>query len=615
MKLLLLIFLLVSTLLAEELDDLLKTYTHNSDLSKQTKLENGGTVIVFTRKDLERMQARNLKDLLKSHPILRYKESRYGTPDMQYRGGVATFSSSNVRIYIDNQELTSATFGSGFSLTRFIDFTAIDHVEIYSRSPSYEFSTEPTYLLIKLYSKLAQRDRGGRLELSYGSRDFNMQSLFYADEFEDFSYVASIAHVGDKKEEYSSHNIPIKRDTDHYAFFGSLYSKNQTLQLVAGKPDADLSMAQSPRGTYEEAKGQFDFIHLGYETRYFDNIDLSLVYEQANLQGDFKETPGFEAASPSKNIERSDKIVTLGAKHTLESDTNRLISGVKFRYKNFVLDKAIVNGTAQPIPDYDTQTLYSIYMEDRLSISDNNIISFAGQYTKVENNADKNDEDLLQARMSHTYLYDDFIFKSFIYHVESVVEPYVYVSFPTTEQLEPQVLNAISEEIKYSYEKQMFTLVVTYNIVDNMIQAGPTGGYINASDTTKQISGYIEHTYNYDLDNKITSNLSHAHIKGISKRDTAAFIRVLNTKGSIDIFNELIYNHNNINHNQYYDYSAGVKYHYNENLTFSIKGENIFDRAYEDTYTRFDPTTSQSETPILISPVEQRVYMSMEYHF
>lgn len=615
MKQLFFSLLLVFSLYAEELDTLLDTYSYNSDLSEKTKLENGGTVIIYTRQDIERMQARSLKDLLKSHPILRYKESRYGTPDMQYKGGSATFSSSSVRLYIDNQELTSATFGSGFLLSRFIDFSVIDHVEIYSRSPSYEFSTEPTYLLIKLYTKVAKRDRGGRIELSYGSRDFNQESLFYADEFEDFSYVSSITHQKDKKKTYKSHDIPIQRDTEQYTFFGSIYSQHHKVQLLAGKPDADLSMAQSPRGTYAVSEGSFDYFHLGYETSYFKDTFLALIYEQAQLKGDFQETTGYEASSPNKDISRRDHIVTAEAKHTFESDENRLIIGAKFRHKKFILDHAIVSGSTKPTPDYDTQTLYSVFAENRYSFSDHNILSFAGQYTRAVNNADKDNEDLIQARISHTYLYHDFIFKSFAYRIESLVEPYIYVSFPTVGSLQPQVLNALSEEIKYKYNKNDLTFLLTYNRIDNLFEESPSGGFVNKNETVKNISSYLEHTYHFDLDNKLTSNISYLYVQDVQRQEIAAFIRMLNTFGKYDVFNEVIYNHNNINYKQYFDYSLGLKYHYNHELTLSIKGENIFDKGYENTYSRYDPVLDQPETPILISPVEQRVYVSMEYLF
>lgn len=618
MRLLLLFLLLFTFLQADDLDDLLSTYSHNSDLSKKTKHENGGTVTVYTRNDLEVMQARTLKDLLKSHPVLRYKESRSGIPDMQYRGGTGIFNSSNIRIYVDNQELTSATFGSGFPIANNLNLNTMDHVEIYTRSPSYEFSTEPTYILIKLYSKLAERHRGGSLEASYGNRDFNTQSLFYADELKDFSYVTSLSRRDDRKEEHTSHGIPIKRDAENYTFFGSLYSENQKLQVMAGSSDLDTSIARSPRATYAISDGEYDYLHVGYENAYFEDTFVSLSYQNTNISGHNKEAIGFETIySPELEYDRHEDIGTLELKHNIETQNNRLILGAKYRYKHFEMEESKLNGVPLPKPSYDEQTVSTVFAEERYSISDHNIINIAGQYAYITNNGGIDDSNLFQFRINHTYIYNDWIFKAFVYRVESLVEPYIYIDFPTSPTLDNQVQHAFSEEIKYELEKNTFRLVFTYYHLDDLFTQTPSGAYINHPETIKNTSAFIEHTYLFDINNKLISNLSHKYVDPFSRNETAAFIRLLNKVGKFDIFNELIYNHNDSNHEHYFDYSAGLRYHYDRSLILSVKGENMFDSAYEDSYFRIDPSTTPStpETPIQISPVEQRFYMTMEYLF
>lgn len=614
MKLLILLFSIVGLLYSEGLDDLLSTYTHNSDLSEKTKLENGGTMTIFTRKDLDMMQVHTLKDLLKSHPVIRYKESRWGVSDTQYRGSTAMFSSSSTRVYIDNQELTTATFGSGFAIANNLSLSAIDHVEIYTRSPSYEFSTEPTYLLIKLYSKVAERDRGGKIEIGLGSRGFNQESIFYADESEDFSYVTSISLIDDKKKIYESHDIPIKRDSDAYTFFGSLYTKKHKLQVMAGKTELDTSISRSLRATYDISTGYYDYFHIGYETNYFRDTFVSFAYQHTNIKGHNREAAGFESIlSPELEFDRSEHLLTTELKHNIESDNNRLILGAKLRYKSFRMNEAKINGVIQPSGPFDMQNVYSVFAEERYSLSDYNIISLAAQYSRVDNNGNIDDADLFQFRLNHTYIYENFVFKTFAYRVESLVEPYIYIDFPTIGSLEPQTLEALSEEIKYSYKNNDFKFVFTYAVFNNLFIPTAAGGYTNSSEEMINKSFYLEHIYTFNIDNKITSNISRSHVSDLIK--VAAFVRSLNRVGKFDIFNELIYNHNNENNNNYFDYSAGIKYHYSKDLTLSVKGENIFDKGYEDSYFRIDPNTLIEEEPIMISPVEQRFYFTVEYLF
>ena len=620
MRLTLLLLLLLTSLNAEELDDLLTTYTHNSDLSEKTKLENGGTVTIFTRKDLEVMQAHTLKDLLKSHPVLRYKESRSGIPDMQFRGGTSIFSSSNIRIYVDNHELTSATFGSGFPIANNLNLNVIDHVEIYTRSPSFEFSTEPTYMLIKLYTKLAQRHRGGSLGLSYGSRDFKEQTLFYADEFEDLSYVTSLSRRDDRKKEQESHGVPIKRDAENYTFFGTLYSQNHKLQLMAGKAEIDTSISTSPSATYAISESTYDSLHIGYETTYFEDTFLSLAYQNTNIDGHNKEAAGFETLlSPELEYDRTEDVVTAELKHNLETKNNRLILGAKYRYKSFEVKEFKRDGleVVSPAFDYDKQEVFTLYAEEQYSISDHNIINIAGQYAHVKNNYLIDDTDLQQFRINHTYILDKFIFKTFVYRVESLVEPFIYIDSTTSPTLDTQVLHAISEEIKYENGKNDLRLVVTYNEIDNMFTQLPSGNFVNSDEKLTKTSGFLEHTYNFDIHNKLVSNVSYSYVNPIGRNEVAAFVRSLNSFGKFDLFNELIYNHNDINHEHFYDYSAGLRYHYNKTLTLSIKGENIFDTGYEEAYFRINPTTvpPTPEEPIMLSPIEQRLFVSLEYLF
>lgn len=616
MRTLLLLSVIIAMMSAEGLDDLLDTYTHNSDLSEKTKLESAGTVTVFTRQDLDIMQARNLKDLLKSHPVLRYTESRFGTPDLLYSGGTASFSSSAVRVYLDNQEITSAIFGSGFAGTGDLDLNGIDHVEIYLQSPSFEFSTEPTYLLIKLYSKVAERDRGGRLQLSYGSRGYNRENIFYAQEFQDFSYTASLSRLDDRREAHESHGIPVQRDEERYTFMGSVYSKEHKLQVLAARSDPDISISASPRATYAVSESYYDFLHLGYETSCFKDTFFSIVYGQGSIGGHRKEADGFESPfSPELQFDRSENTLTAELRHTFESERNRLIVGAKFRHKHFKSDEIKVNGAVIPSDDYDRQDIYSLFAEERYSVSERQVVNLGLHYADVENNADIEDTDLFQFRLSHTFLLGDWAFKTLLYHMESLVEPYLYTDFPTVGTLSPQTQESINEEIKYTSEESAVRFVFIYGSIEDGFVQTPTGGFTNNSEKLSGMNAQIEYTHTFDLDNKIITSISRNYIESDTINKVSAFVRSLNRSGKFAFFNELIYDHDQRTKKDYFDYSAGVKYHHDKDLTFSIKGENIFNTGYEESYFRIDPNTGIAEEPLLMSPVEQRFYATVEYLF
>lgn len=618
MKILLILLLALGLLHSEELDDLLSEYANNSDLSEKTKLENGGTITIFTRKDIDIMQARKLKDILKSNPLKRYTESPEGTPDMLYKGGIAAFSSSSIRVYIDNHELNSATYGSGFSTIGNMSLDFVDHIEIYSNSPSFEFTSEPTFLLIKLYTKTAERDRGGKLGLSYGSYGFNEEILSYADELEDFSYFTSVFRTDNKREPQSSYGVPVKRDGERLTVLASIYNDKHRFLINAMKDKSDLSISDNVFTAYGIAKKEHDYFFVGYDTDVIDNFTILASAQYADSEVYKKDILGYYE---DRNYSRKERTLTAELKYNLESQNNRLIVGAKFRHKYFETDSFYIGATLQPTKSYDKQNISSVFFEERYNISENSIINAAAHYSYTDNNSYVNDENLLQLRLAHTYLYDNFVFKTFIYHVESLIEPYIYTDTNTVEPLKPQTLDTISEEIKYRYKSSEFKLFLAYREHENVFKENVLPSlywYTNSEDKYKNLVGYLEYTYDFNHDNKLVANVSYNYAYDMpkEKREGAAFVRSLNSVGKFDVFNEVVFNRNNIIKKNYFDYSAGVKYRHSKELTLSVKGENIFNRGYEEGYFRVNPTFPfPVDTPLLISPVEQRFYVTVEYLF
>jgi len=62
------------------IENLLSTIEKKNDLSEKTKLENSGFSTIYTRQDLDMMQVKYLRDILK-YTLDGYRESRYGLPD------------------------------------------------------------------------------------------------------------------------------------------------------------------------------------------------------------------------------------------------------------------------------------------------------------------------------------------------------------------------------------------------------------------------------------------------------------------------------------------------------------------------------------------------------
>lgn len=622
-----------------DLDTLLNTYAIESDLSKKTKLENSGNRIIFTRHDLERMQARNLKDILKSYPMVSYKESRYAFPDMLYPGGSLPFSSGSVRIFIDEQELTNALYGSGFEYLGDIDLNFIDHIEIYGLTPTFEYSTEPTTLLIKLYSKVAQRDMGGKFQQSRGSMGYNSQSLYYTEEFEKFSYFAYASRYEDIRSKYSNPNVQnpqtISRDQERYHIFTKVYNADSSFQVQAIKNKKDMFIGMSPFATPVQSYNDDKVVHVGFDTKSFDNIDFTISYDEGESTQVYEDAYYLFPRGDNNFIDYLDvtmlsRVFTSQMKYTYDIDKNHLVIGAKYRYKNFdflttnMRIKGLTSTIATPAPDYSSQSISNLFFEDGYNFADNSLLTMGAQYSYVQNDSSIASQGLLFTRLGYTFTTKNWAFNTTLFSQQLPVEPYMYnplFNQDNVNEIKPQKMDGGMIDIKFqnsNHEVRFFTFA---NYINDMIGQDENTKIVNYSDQVVSLGSYLDYTIHLDINNKIIFNANYAqsnnlHYQKIDQiKSYGGYIRMLNSYEDADFFTEAVYSRNNVLKKNFVDLSLGLKYQFSINLALSVKGENILNRAPELQYyiaTPQDPTLQDS---LMIPIIEQRFIATMDYLF
>ncbi len=608
---------------SDSMDELLDTYVHNSDLSKKTKLENAGNVTIITREELDRMQARNLRDVMKSLPLLNYVENRWGFTDPVYVTHTMPFNSNGIRIYIDNQEVTSASYGSGLFYFGDIDIGFVDHIEVYALNPSFEHSTEPARHLIKLYSKVAQRDKGSKVELSVGSRGANQQSYQYADIVDGTSYFTYVSRMDDRRTKHHSEDIPMSRDQERYYFLSTISRPGHQVQVQAIKSNRDMFMGISLDGRTHKAEQETDYLHVGYENTTIENLKLSAVWEHGTSANHF--INDFEELK----LTNGDDIFTVDAQYKWSKwKNNELIMGAKYRHKYFTVDEMEYNGFELPKLGYDTQVISSVYMEDHYTLNENWLLTLGAQLSHVYNNDEVENQNVWLARAGVIYSDENWVFKTFLHYSEFLIEPFYYTTAFTSVQGvdEPESVSNITQEIQYKKDKNKVRVVVGYDYLENTLINFGGGQVLNKDDSESKLFAYVEYSHKFDIHNTLSTNFSYIHSRNLYRREVAegfdeyqVMVRLLNRYGNFDIFNELLYNRNSFIEEDYLDYSAGVKYKYSDQVTFSLKGENIFDKAREDLFRRSIPNIEtgdwKSVEPLYISPIDQRIYLTVEYLF
>ena len=623
-KILLLCFLTLNIaaedIKSEEIYSLLNDIEKKTDLSAKTKLENGGISFIYTRDDLQRMQINNLNDILKATYPFGYNENKYGRPDPLTFTTYAPFLSSMIRVFIDNQEITTGLYGSGIVVLGDIDLGFVDHIEIYTQNPSYEFSTEATFILVKLYTKVAQKDEGGKVKASSGSYGTKGVSGYYSSELNDeWSHFNYISGNDLKRKKHDSHGTSLSRDQKRTHILSSLYTQDQRVLLQAIRSSEDAFIGKSFDATPLENRFDMDFLHLGYDTKK-NNLSFLISYDYMYTDTYFRDD---QVQRSSIDTELRSHIYSTELKYANETPKNKLVTGVKYRLKTYNYDKRVVNGSVQADPDSDKQTTGTVFVENQYSLKENSIITTGASYSKVRNNHSEQNDELFMYRVGHTYTtQSNWIFKTVGSHVEMSIDPYLVNnsgSYIVTGEIDVQSMDSIIENIIYEPDNNKYELMLTSLKTKRFLVPNSQGQLYNYDKNLYTRAIITKWTHNYNEYDKFFVTLEYAKKYNLpqigDQTIKKVILRNLNTYNKFDIFNEMIFYEDDTDRKEFYDYSAGIKYHYSRDLSISFKGINLLDKAKTTTYARINPATMTAEQPLKISPIDRSLLFSLEYLF
>jgi len=617
------IFLTMNSLYAENMNDLLLKYKSESELSNKTKDENAGHLTVYTRDDLERMQVETLKDLLKSMKFFRYLENRIGRADILNIDPVLN-SSKSIRIYLNENELVIPIYGSGVEMFGNMDMDFIDHVELYIGLPSFDFGIEPAAIVIRLYTKTAQKDNGSRVKVLTATNSSNKENI-YTSGFSDnnIAYFIYANHTDDRKDTYNVDNLDINRDSKSNHFYASLAKDNYKFEFNVLNIKNDAFLGTIPYSAPDDAVLEENFINASFEAKFLNDNSLSLniSYIYTNLE--------YEASYPQplpasfgaySNLEKDfdSDALTVILKKKFRLDMHALNIGLQYRYKGFNIDD-IKYDSVQSNADqaYNKENIYSIFVEDAISINKSNLIGLSIMQQYYDRNKNMDDESLTQLRLSYIYSKDKWTTKTFASRQEFVPEPYMTASAHIgNPELSPEIYSTLTHEVSYKTNQTETKVLIGYGATKRYLMPDSSGTMQNSND--KLYTQYVsaEFQYQFRQKDKIELGVNYINIK-LSSQDLDVdhynyLLRMINTISKFDIFNELVINDGYEFLDIGYDYSAGIKYAATPDLHINLKGENIFNSGVERKYFyNVSPNAKTLEVPV----IEQKFMLSVEYLF
>jgi iron complex outermembrane receptor protein len=624
-------FAFVTLGFANDLDMLLQDYQKESDFSKKTKDESAGNLIIYTRDDLERMQVETLKDILKSLRAFIYAENRIAQPDLLNQDPI-TYYSKGVRIYLNEHELLTPLTGSGFITFGDMDMDFIDHVEIYEGFPTFEFGIEPATIVIRLYTKSAEHDAGGRVKFSVGSYGSNKENVYYTGSEENFDYALYANHSENNRNTKEIGSQSLKRDKKTNEFYASLNTQHHLLELQAVNSKGDAFLGSLIGSVPKDTQKEFQYLRLSTSSKFMQDslvLNLSYMKQKDEFSSEYdlsnpiylpSDTPPFVMPVYTYAQTIDEESFTANLQKEFIYKNNDISVGIQYRYKYFDLTDVKFNDIDNNVSQaYKKENVYSAFIQDLITLSQSHMLTFSLMHQIYERKGDVDKPHTTQVRFGYIYSDKSWVAKTFISSQEFASEPYMTISpYYGNPELQPESYKSIFEEISYTTKQTLSKLVLGYGRNYDVPILVEQGNALVMQNADRDIDGYsasLEFTYFFRKKDKLELQANYTLIESPYGNESGKYknyvMRMLNSVGKFDIFNEFIINSGYERVDTGYDYSAGIRYEATKDLHFNLKGENIFNTALKQSFF----TNLLSKETVEVPITEQKFTVSMEYLF
>lgn len=612
------LLLLTMLLFSEELslDNLLKKYESSEELYHSTKEESAGHITVFSRSDLDKMQAYTLNDVLKTLRFFTLQTRKNGMTTL-VRSGESQMSNSTVKVYINSHELNSATLGNVLVQYGRMGLYFIDHIEIYQAGNSVTFGNEPGTMIIKLYTKEPSRENITSTQASVDSLGSITLQAINTEVFDSYSYLANVDFRKNNYKNYTINNSELSRDGARGQFYFKFSkSSDYDIEVGATQEKYDIFSGLGTSTTDGHTGMQDIYAHV---TKYFENkLKVILTASHESLELYDKDNIGITLSDLTSTNKLDTGIATEVYSAIIEkkfiNGNNELSLGTQLKHQKFKINEYKTDGIDKAMiwgpEDLD---IYMVFAENLYNINENHLISLSAKVDYYNNSFSKSSTQHILRAGYVALLNEEWKFKLF------AMESYMYPTFLQTTyspnyninpDLESSDILLLTAEMIYTKDNTTFGFGVGRNEADNAIIFNMSQNkYVNSSEKNsfELLFANIEH--NFDIDNKIKVEYFRQYRESYYSPRLGASIQLFNTIGEFDLYNELIYRSDytsidGINIADGYDYSLGVINKLNKQTELKLKAENILDKASQ---------TSINGTSV--SATDRRVLLTLEYTF
>ena len=602
---------------SENMEELLRAYKSESELSKITKSESAGFLDIFTREDLEQMQAKTLMDVLKLFTIPSITRSSDNTSQF-VKPTFPVMPPFAIRLYVNDHDMTSTSFGSALMLWSDMPVEYIDHIEIYKSASSVEFGNEPGSVIIKLYTKRPEREEGKKIRALIDQRGSIEADAYIAHTTMDglsYLFYANAQDINNKS--YTNKGHDIDSDLSSQSFYANIAKAGWRFEAGSYRKVKDIflgnGLAYTPNGGDIETRHNY----LQLERKYDSGLVLRAAYDHLDYYEYENDESGIPAGAAGTvqnyDFNLHDNIASLIAEKSISHNGGRLLLGTFYKYKEFEAEGTFDSYRSK----YDNALhLLSLYAEERFSFSPTLtlIASLKGDYYRYEKQIESTKEHIVRVGLIKNI--GAFQIKGFFTKTYYAI-PFLYLYGPDNipYKVNPKLQNPepilSSFGIRYKKGKHTLDSRVSLITVKNKVGYKKDGTLFNIPK-----GWYHQYEVKYEYLINPLSRLKADIYMGenasglVMSPKYGAHIQIYNSIGKFDIYNQVGYRSNydyyGVDIGPTYDYTASLKYHATKDFSVGIRGENIFGTGYKQSYKGLSYAM-----PIF----DRKFWINMEYLF
>ncbi len=429
--------------------------------------------------------------------------------------------------------------------------------------------------------------------------------------------MVNFSHTDAKRETiYNGTSTPLSRDFERTQLFSYIKSEDQIFHLQVMKKNTDSLAGMSWDATPLVSRLDYLNLHMDYGIDFNEYWHAQFAYDW--LRTDMAQADEFPLLWPDAlgsnvfNGEYKNSTYTAELTYKETIGNNRVTAGVKWRLKK--LDSFTKDGQDALLSPFTEEMISSIFFQDQYALSDQELLTLGVSYNYISRNGGMENDSLLQLRLGYIYTSEHWSYKTYLYRTQFALDPLTrYLYFSTISDVEPQTTLGMTHEVAYKEENYHLRLMLLMmRDEDGLVQNTGTG-------ETRYFFTIFNYDYDFDLNNKMNLQVYYAKYKKLANidrlEDVSGYLSFMNSYEEFDFYNGVVWHQNSINDKNYFDVTSSVSWNVNENLTLTLKGENLLDKAKKTSIFRIDPSTGNMLAPLEVSPIDRRITLELEYLF